>query len=514
MATLVPKDTNDLLESTSKKLDIFIGESKKHQLRIIDILTTISSDAKNIEVKTKYIEPNNEFVQNKSIVTNKNKDNKTSDSSNAWVPPTGEETIKTKKSDSNKGILSKIWNKLEAKNAYNDRGYSGNKIPFMGALLNGLIAGLSKSAFMQSPYVKFVKFVLSPPGLVLIYFLYKWIKKNVWDPYIKPIITWISEVFWPPIRDALIWIKDVFLKPLQTFLSMFPTGTELKNAFTEVKKTFNDGNATILEKIGSIANLLDTLLAPLTNTIKMGNVASLILEAKALDKMGFIKKAAAFMAEAQTTVLSMHGSDKFKSGQLKNLQESDIGKKYSAAVDQKAWEELVARKDKGDTNFTKQEQAILDTSYDPYKLTTTQKFSKYDNEKLYEEMFARIQKQKPDERRSEVTKEALELFKKSSLNFASTTLGEIRSKGTLDEQNILKYLQMIIDNNTVLSRNAEAQQAVLDVLADAAKTANIKSDELAKKITLVQKNISGTTIINNTLVDKTMKNTRIETPTR
>jgi hypothetical protein len=492
MAVIVPKDANDSLDLTNKKLDAFIGESKKHQLRIIDILTTISSEVK-------YSEQSNISSNDKSIIQNKNKEDKILGGTNAWVPPTGEETVVAKETSSNKGVLSKIWNKLEAKEAFNAKDYSGKKIPFMGALLNGLIAGLSKSSFMQSPYAKFIKFIFTPAGLMLIYFLGKLAKKYIWDPFLGPVVRWVKNVLWPTIQPALIWLKETLWPFIK---SMLPTMTEIKDAFRQVWDVFTNPSSFI-EKLAGVANLLDTLFAPITNLIKMGQVTILTNLAKIMDFMPGGKSAAtALMSEAGVVVGRMHGT--MKGDQLKKLQGSDMGKKFSAAVNPEIAEKLNAKVKAGFKNFTKTEEAILKSKEYKQKYGDKALSSEEINQREFKQQYEMAVAKNPSMSKIDVAQFTRKVYERKGLGVSADILREIRSKKVLDEQGIQEYMKEILDNNNELSRSAEGQQAVLDELKAMIVKADIKSDVLTTKIGNAEKHIKRTTVINNTMVNNTL----------
>ena len=525
MAVPLPKSPDEQFKFTNLKLDKFINDSKIRYDQNKDLMNRFMFEIRTIAGKptnnTPIKEPDSSTNQPAPVLptvptkTEMPVPKSNSESTNAWVPPTGEEsTSKAKKpvgedKDSTKSFLSKIWNKIEAKEAFDAKDtMTGRKQPFMGALLNGIVAGITTSpamlALMQSPWVKLLKFIFTPAGMMLIYFIYKWVKKNVWDPIytsiIGPTISWIKDVIVPPLMKGLDWLTNTLWPWIK---SMLPTMDEVKSAFKMVWDAFSSPG-TFLEKFVNVlvatGNLLDTLFSPITNLIKEGQVAILTMFAQILDGLYMKEAAASLMGSAQVAVSSMHGA--FKEEQQKKLQQSDIGQAYAAQVNPEVADELNKKMRSGNYKPTAIEKEILNSNYYKNKYGDST-LTKAGLNKADLEALVRGNKAKYGDQESPAiaSKEVMQQYESKGLRTSSRMISELRTKKGMNEQEMQTYMKTILDNNTDLSRSADAQQAVLDELKDMMKKNDVKSDKLNAELAAAQRQVSDTRNINNTMIN-------------
>lgn len=470
------------------------------------------------------------FLLPTSINTDRNKKDVKQQSSTAggWVPPTGEETtVKIKKpayreQDTTKEFLSKIWNKVAAKEAYNEKPFGGGKVPFLGKLVNGIVAGLGQSALMQSPYGKIIKFLLSPGGLMLMYFIYKLFKKYIWDPYIAPIVDWIKQTIVPMVGNAIDFIVKSIWPPVKDLLAWFskvmPTWEELNAAFKELWTAISSPGS-FMAKFGNIllavGNLIDTALSPLTNLIKQGEVKMLMLFAQIMDGLSLIipkalggdkfkAAAASLMGTAQVVVSSMHGSDEYKKEQQTALQQSDIGQAYLAQVDPAAAAELNKKMKTGTYVPTDNEKAILNSTF--YKNQygdVTQSIGDI-RKKEFGDQLALTKSMQPGITDEEALQRSRKVYENKGLRESQRIISELRSKKTLTEAESQDYMQKLLDDKNAMSRSAEAQQAVLDEIKKMLSEGNIKSDVVKNRLGIAEKQINETRIINNNMINNSL----------
>ena len=429
----------------------------------------------------------------------------TSTSTTEHIPPTDEKEhippATSKEDNDTKSFLSKIWNKVEAKEAFNKTDYNGKKLPFIGALTDGLVVGLTKSVIMESPWAKAVKFLLSTPGILLMFFVYKLFMKYVWN---GPIGTWIKttlgwvENFWNATKEFRDWIT-----------SNLPTMKQIGEAFGALYKDITNADK-FWDKVGNFlldsGQIINILLGPITNPIREFVISLLKMTATLLDKLFLKTEAASLLNSAQTLMSGMVGSEEHTQELKKAFEESEIVKKY--ANPDKSRKQAKAN--------TAMKQPLDDSSQD-YLLTAEQRMARD---------LLRSKKRAQDESGMErdsmgvtlydskyrlsskdfqaINKNAAWDFGQRSWDAARQAIRDIRSSDKLKIEDVNIQLSKLLDPDGPYARSPEGMIALLNVIQENSNKILGAHDRLDKQLQIINEQALGTqVIINNQLNEAT-----------
>lgn len=554
------KSIDIILEENTKKLDKFISDSAKvakdNDLKIKHIQDTL-----NRYVVTKSVDqPSSRGItppETSSENTSNQDESKETSSENisetvnkalkGWTPPETSDDIEERKDRvSNKSVFkalstsvagltkkttSFLWNQEEAKRGWDTLNKSGFSAPILGKITNALIAGIGQSKLFSSPLGSFIKFLFSPAGILLMYTIGKLLKKHVWDPYVAPMLSFIKTQIKPIVEETLIFFKQKVMPFLTDtvipfFTSLFPTYEEIKKSIYDVIDVFRNPTS-LFEKIGAILNLTDTILAPITNLVKHVYNGILGIFAKITNKLGMQDTTIDLLQKQSEMIDSMHGE--FKEKSRKELEESDLGKKYSAAIDVNTALDL-NKKIKEGKKLSKEEIAI--TKSEGYismwgeagKNTADankESFDAFLKAERSKTMQMNIKTGKYEKGAARSDEELVNMAKLSyenvGLNAAKKVLNELSTKTFSNEAEATKYMQQLLTNNEGLSKSADAQNMVLKQLVKMLTEQGLrteKTQEELNKLSVKAFETKNTTnvMINNAKTDMRVEKSMITTP--
>lgn len=515
------KSIDVILAENSKKLDKFIADSTKAVKdndqkikhiqdtlnRYITVSPTDSSRSSGITPPETSNSPNESTIINESTTIEETVNN----ALKGWVPPETNEDIENKNDRlSNKSFLRNIsntvagidkrenffWNKEAAKEAWNEKNDKGFSAPILGRITSALVIGLGKSKLFASPLGSFIKFMFSPAGILLMYTIGKLLKKYVWDPYIGPVTLYLKTKIVPIVEETLIYFRGTVIpyltdKVLPFFKSLFPSYEEIKKSIYDIIDVFKNPSS-LFEKIGSILNLADTILAPITNLIKDVYVKILGSFAKITDKLGMKDTTIDILQKQSEMIDSMHGE--FKEVSRKTLNTSELGKKYSAVIDMNAALELNKRikaglklsKDEATISKSESYVSMWGEASKPTSEVNKESFDAFlkaerDKTMQLDINTGRYKKSgiKSDE---EMVNKARISYESQGISSAKKVLDELSKKKFTNEAEATKYMQQLLTNNEGLSKSADAQNMVLKQLVKMLTEQGLRSEKTQEEL--------------------------------
>jgi len=478
------KSVEDILEENTKKLDKFAIDSSKKDAELTKNIKSIHTALDNIKlyVRTALANKSPEASPTSSPATppppvedTSTKPDKANKIIGAWVPPETSQQKEEKKT--NKSVLKQI-----------SSGVLGLKKSTSLLATKDAI----RSMLPTNPFMMFIKALLSPAGILLMYFIGKMFKKHIWDPYVGPVLRFYNDYIKPVIdaavsffRDtALPWLKDV---AWPFFTSLLPSFEEVKTAFKGFTSIFNS-NASFVDKLLAGLNLIDTILAPLTNLIKWANSELLGIIMKVTDMLGMKDTTLSLLQSQNNIIDSMHGE--FRDARKKELLDSEMGKKYAAAID-KTSASALNEKIKAGGQLTADEERIVRS--DKYKEQYGDSAKNiFDLNRAGFEGYLQIAKTKNEnllgpngagaESAKLVANQAMSAFQATGLKEAQKILGDLNNKTFKSQEEAAEYMKKIVDKNEILARSSEAQNLVLKAIVQKLDSKDPQSEEIKDMI--------------------------------
>lgn len=374
-----------------------------------------------------------------------------------------------------------LWNKESAKTAFQDKGYGKDRNSFGGRIANSVIAGIGNSPlFKPTSFLgNFLKALISPPGIILMYFIGKMFKTKILDKYLTPIMTWFNGNVKPMLVTTWGYIKD-FGNWLNTLTASW---TEIKGTFDNFKKVWNDPASTIWNKLSGALTITDAVLSPITNLIKIALSKMFYGLAKISDIMPFNlgkEQAVDLLKKSSEMLETMYGKDKDNSAfniEMKSLKESDMGKKYGAILNDELGKALAEKIKKGE-KLSPDEKSIANsdmfknTIYGQDAINNKEKAS-LDYEAYLKNTITREKELAFREHRvfNEQTaiNNARKSFNTQGVNNSKQLLNEISKITFNSSDEAVKFMKDIPVNYENLMKSSEGQKEVLKAIATAIK---------------------------------------------
>ena len=484
---LASLDTNKRLAKFEEESRKFYNNNSRALDRILSQIHNIQSPGQNTPVPTS--PPTTPPVS----------------STNEYVPPTGEKEhippTGEKTDSATKSLLSKICNKVEAKETYNQKDYStGKKLPFMGTLIEGITSGLGKSIIMQSPWTKAVKFLLSGPGILLMFFVYKLFMKYVWNgpigTWIKNTIDWIKG-FWDGTKEFRDWIT-----------SNLPTMKQIGNAFSTLFANITSAGG-FWNKVGNFlldsGQLINILFGPITNPIREFVISLLTNMASLYDKLGMKNFAASTMGSVQTLTSGMVGDN--ASIQQAKVRNSEIGKTYAAITDPTVAALLNKKMRDGGHKPTPEEKATLESNW--YKREYGDAFLNQQEQNVknlfryrqqIRERYSNDTSQFSGKLSEGIKSEIVREYGLADWNKARWERDRLAASKITTAQDLNPFLSELLDPNGPISKSTAGQTLLLNKIIEISQTIVGKHDQLDKQINIIKEQIKGNQVnIYNTL---------------